>query len=158
MSVRTGFLSSLLLLLWMSGTLPARADLKVCNDTDELVGLAIGYKEKSEWVTEGWWRVPAETCATVIEGDLEARFFYLHAEGASGRERWMGKVFLCTSSKEFRVVGPKDCFARGYEKTGFFEVDTGEQKNWQGRLANTSKPKLTASPSTAEPPATPSEN
>jgi len=41
---------------------------------------------------------------------------------------------MCTSSKEFRIEGLESCFPRGYEKSGFFEVDTGEQKNWQVRL------------------------
>ena len=57
-------------------------------------------------------------------------------EGAPlpGRGRWRGPVFMCSSNKQYKINGVKDCFARGYERTGFFEVDTGDQKNWQVRL------------------------
>ena len=63
-------------------TSPAHADFKVCNDTKTLTGVAIGYRNKSDWVMEGWWRIPAGVCASVIEGDLAARYFYLYAEDA----------------------------------------------------------------------------
>lgn len=113
---------------------PAHADLQVCNDSKALIGVAIGYRENGKWITEGWWRIPASVCTSVIEGKLEARYFYLHAEEADSGGRWRGPVFMCSSNKQFKINGVKDCFARGYERTGYFEVDTGDQKNWQVRL------------------------
>ena len=77
----------------------------------------------------------------IIEGDLTARYFYLHAEGADAESKWRGPVFMCTSNKEFKIRGVKDCFARGYERTGFFEVDTAEQKSWQVRLTRANQTK-----------------
>lgn len=112
----------------------ANADFRVCNDTKSLVGVAMGYREKSEWKTEGWWQVPAETCASLIEGDLSSRFFYLYAEDADHGGQWRGEVFMCTNDREFRIDGIKDCFARGFQKTGFFEVDTGDKDSWMVRL------------------------
>ena len=119
----------------------ASADLKVCNNTSSLVGVSVGYRLKDGWMTEGWWRIPAKICTSVIEGDLTSRYFYLHAEESETGGRWRGPVFMCTSNKEFKIKGLKDCFARGYERNGFFEVDTADQKNWQVRLteANQSK-------------------
>ncbi len=117
-------------------TAPANADLRICNDTSDMVGVAVGYRTDVTWITEGWWRIPGETCAVVIEGDLTSRYIYLNAEDASGRERWLGRVFMCTSPKEFKITGLQDCFARGYDRTGFFEVDTGQQKSWQVRLSD----------------------
>jgi len=123
----------------------ARADLKVCNDTKSLTGVAIGYRAKDDWTMEGWWRIPAGVCASLIEGDLSARYFYVYAEDADTGGQWRGPIFMCTSSKEFKIDGLKDCFARGYERTGFFEIDTGNQQNWQVRLteANQSKKETT---------------
>jgi len=112
----------------------AAADFKVCNDTKNLIGVSIGYRLKDGWNTEGWWRIPASGCATVLEGDLASRFFYLHAEDSVTGGQWRGPVYMCTSGKEFRIKDLKDCYARGYERTGFFEVDTGDQKSWQVRL------------------------
>ena len=30
-----------------------------------------------------------------------------------------------------------NCLARGYDRTGFFEVDTGEQRSWTVQLTDT---------------------
>ena len=121
---------------------PAHADLKVCNDTKSLTGVAIGYRAKEDWIMEGWWRIPSGVCASLLEGELASRYFYIYAEDADTGGQWRGPVFMCTSSKEFRIEGLADCFARGYERTGFFEIDTGNQQNWQVRLteANQSTP------------------
>ncbi len=118
---------------------PAKADFKVCNDTKNLVGVSVGYRLKDGWNTEGWWRIPAGGCAAVIEGNLASRFFYLHAEDSTTGGQWRGPVYMCTSSKEFRIKDLKDCYARGYERTGFFEVDTGDQESWQVRLTETNQ-------------------
>lgn len=120
----------------------AHADLKICNDTKSMTGIAIGSRAKKDWITEGWWRIPAGICATVIEDDLTSRYFYIYAEDGESGGQWSGPVFMCTSAREFRIEGIKDCFARGYERSGFFEIDTGNQANWQVRLtqANQSNP------------------
>jgi uncharacterized membrane protein len=115
-------------------TTPAFADLKVCNNTKSLVGVSVGFRENNDWTVQGWWRIPPEVCASVVEGELASRYYYLHAEDADTGGRWRGPVFMCTSSKQFKIKGLKDCFARGFERTGFFEVDTGNQKSWQVRL------------------------
>jgi hypothetical protein len=46
---------------------------------------------------------------------------------------------MCTRDKEFTVRGTEDCLARGYDRTGFFEVDTGEQQTWTVQLTETSE-------------------
>lgn len=119
----------------------ALAEFKVCNKSDSLIGVAIGYKQDEEWITEGWWRIPPDICSSIIEGDLTSRYFYLHAESVDADGKWRGPVFMCTSNVEFKILGVKDCFARGYERTGFFEVDTAEQKSWQVRLTNDNQTK-----------------
>jgi uncharacterized membrane protein len=119
----------------------ALAEFKVCNKTESLVGVAIGYKLDEEWITEGWWRIPSDTCTAIIEGDLTTRYFYLHAEDGDEGGKWRGSIFMCTSNKEFKIQGVNDCFARGYERTGFFEVDTTEQKSWQVRLTEANQTK-----------------
>ena len=41
---------------------------------------------------------------------------------------------MCTRDKEFTIRGIEDCLARGFDRTGFFEVDTGEQRSWTVQL------------------------
>ena len=55
---------------------------------------------------------------------------------------------MCTRDKEFTIRGIDDCLARGFNRTGFFEVDTIEQKNWTVQLTEqgqTTPPKPQAS-------------
>jgi uncharacterized membrane protein len=37
---------------------------------------------------------------------------------------------MCTHKKIFTIRGIENCEQRGYLKTGFLEVDTGEQTDW----------------------------
>ena len=46
----------------------------------------------------------------------------------------VGQAFMCTREKEFTIKGTADCLARGFDRTGFFEVDTGEQPSWTVQL------------------------
>ncbi|MBO6813255.1 MAG: DUF1036 domain-containing protein [Rhizobiaceae bacterium] len=116
------------------GTVEARADFRICNDTKSLVGAALGYREEGTWVSEGWFQLPPETCSSLIEGDLSSRFYYIYAEDADNGGQWRGDVFLCTQEREFRIEGVQDCFKRGLVKTGFFEIDTGNRTSWMVRL------------------------
>ena len=113
---------------------PAKADFRVCNDTGSLVGVALGYSKNGTWFTEGWWQVPGETCASLLEGSLASRFYYIYAEDADRGGQWRGDIFMCTSSREFVIEGIENCFERGHDKTGFFEIDTGNRDSWMVRL------------------------
>jgi len=112
----------------------AQADFRICNDTQSLVGAALGYREQGEWISEGWFQIPAETCSSLIEGELSSRFYYIYAEDADNGGQWRGEVFLCTKEREFKIEGVQDCFKRGLVKTGFFEIDTGNRASWMVRL------------------------
>jgi hypothetical protein len=43
---------------------------------------------------------------------------------------------MCTREREFTIRGTDDCLARGYDRTGFFEIDTGEQPSWTVQLTD----------------------
>lgn len=114
----------------------ARADFRVCNGTQNLVGVAIGYRASEGWITEGWWQIPATSCATLIEGALQSRYYYLYAEDASGGGRWAGDINMCVANEEFKIVGVHDCVARGYQQMEFMEYDTGRQGSWMVQLSD----------------------
>jgi uncharacterized membrane protein len=114
----------------------ALADFRVCNATQNLVGVAIGYRAKAGWVSEGWWHVEASSCKTLIEGPLSSRFYYLYAEDAGHGGRWDGPVNMCVADKEFKIAGVNDCFARGFQRAGFAEYDTGRQSSWMVQLSD----------------------
>ena len=114
----------------------AHADLKLCNATSSRVGVAIGYQDKSGWATEGWWNIASQTCETLLKGALPSRFVYVHAVDYDRGGEWGGKNDMCTMEKSFAIRGVQDCANRGYKRTGFFEVDTGEAKEWTIRLTD----------------------
>ena len=108
--------------------------LRLCNKTSSRVGIAIGYKEGRQWTTEGWWNVASGSCETLMAGPLVSRFYYVYALDYDQGGTWGGKAAMCTRDKMFTIHGIEDCVARGFERTGFFEVDTGEQRSWTVQL------------------------
>ena len=118
----------------------AHADFRVCNTTQNLVGVALGYRAKSGWVTEGWWHVNASSCTTLVVGPLTSRYYYLYAEDAQSGGRWDGRVNMCVAENQFKITGINDCFARGFQRSGFQEYDTGEQTSWMVQLTEENPP------------------
>jgi len=131
--------STLVALVLAASTSPAAADFRLCNNTAGRIGVAIGYKDADGWTTEGWWNLPARTCETILKGNLVARYYYVYAIDYDRGGEWMGQAFMCTRDKEFTIRGIGDCLARGYDRTGFFEVDTGEQRAWTVQLTESAE-------------------
>src|SRR4051812_2201705 len=126
--------AALVLMLCTGWAGTAAADFRLCNNTGSRVGIAIGYKDSDGWTTEGWWNLAARSCETLVKGQLVARFYYIYAVDYDRGGEWSGKAFMCTRDKEFTIRGIEDCLARGYDRTGFFEVDTTEQRSWTVQL------------------------
>jgi uncharacterized membrane protein len=118
---------------------PAAADFRLCNNTSSRVGIALGYKDAEGWTTEGWWNVSSRACETLLRGTLVARFYYIYALDYDRGGEWSGQAFMCSRDKEFTIKGTEDCLARGFDRTGFFEVDTGEQRAWTVQLTESAE-------------------
>ncbi len=118
---------------------PALADFRLCNNTGSRVGVALGYKDAEGWITEGWWNVSARTCDTLLRGELVARYYYIYAVDYDRGGEWSGHAFMCSRDKEFTIRGTENCLARGYDRTGYFEVDTNEQRSWTVQLTDTAE-------------------
>ena len=43
---------------------------------------------------------------------------------------------MCTRDETFTIFGVEDCLARGYERTGFFEIDTQNRSDWTLQLTD----------------------
>ncbi|MEL6298987.1 MAG: DUF1036 domain-containing protein [Pseudomonadota bacterium] len=114
----------------------AQADLKLCNTTTARIGVAIGYQKPTGWATEGWWNISSKTCETLLKGRVPSRFIYVYAIDYERGGEWAGKTFMCTAPKSFSIQGVKECSERGYERSGFYEVDTGDASDWTIRLTD----------------------
>jgi uncharacterized membrane protein len=129
-------LAGLVLSALTLSAVPAKADLRVCNQSANPVSIALGYRADKGWQSEGWWVAPSTKCAVVYQGDLHSRYFYLYVADDIGGGAWDGSVFMCTRDESFTIFGVEDCLARGYERTGFFEVDTQNKPDWTLQLTD----------------------
>jgi uncharacterized membrane protein len=130
----------------------AQAELKLCNSTPSRVGVAIGYKDKDGWTSEGWWNVDSQSCALLIQDRLRARFYYVYAFDYDKGGEWGGPIPMCTNDVEFTIKGIENCPGRGFKKSGFFEVDTQEQTEWTVKLTDQSEPAPSPQVNASSPP------
>jgi uncharacterized membrane protein len=110
--------------------------LRVCNQTANPVSIALGYRAPNGWQSEGWWVAQPSECKTVYNGKLDARYYYIYAADDIGGGSWDGANYMCTRDETFTIFGVEDCLARGYERTGFFEIDTQNRSNWMLQLTD----------------------
>ncbi len=115
---------------------PARAEFSVCNQSLDVLNVAIGYEEDGEFQTEGWWSVGANRCAEVIRKPLASRYVYVYAEDVFGQPVTAGSIPSCIGTRRFLIRGTKQCWLRGYKQADFLEVDTREQERWTLFLRN----------------------
>jgi uncharacterized membrane protein len=127
-------IAGLVLMALIASAAPARADLRVCNQSSNPVSIALGYRAERGWQSEGWWVAPSGQCAIVFQGDLSSRFYYLYVADDLGGGAWDGDNFMCTRDETFTIFDTENCLARGYERTGFFEVDTQNRSDWTLQL------------------------
>jgi uncharacterized membrane protein len=121
----------------LAATGPAGAALHVCNQGKVLaVKVAVGRFNGVRWISEGWWPVAPGKCAELVPGKLVARYYYMYAtDGAVGT--WDGGKSFCTAaSDKFSIVGRGGCSARGYDRRGFFEIDTGNRFDFTQTLSD----------------------
>jgi uncharacterized membrane protein len=126
-------------LLLVASAHSAMADFRLCNNTGSRVGVAIGYKDAEGWTTEGWWNVSSRSCETLLRGALVARYYYIYAVDYDRGGEWSGHAYMCSREKEFTIRGAENCLARGYDRTGYFEVDTSEQRSWTVQLTDSAE-------------------
>ncbi len=130
--------TTLILAVTVAGVLasPAHAAFNVCNKTTLPVRAAIGRFDGTNWSSEGWWTIAPRACTALLTGPLQGRFYYLYAsDGGAGT--WEGKTRFCVApNARFKAVGRGDCASHGFDRRGFFEVDTGKKPDWTQSLSN----------------------
>ena len=121
----------------LEAEIEGEGSFRVCNDTANPVSIAFGYRAERGWQSEGWWVANPSECKTVYSGDVAARrYYYVYAADDVSGGTWDGKIFMCTRDETFTIFGVEDCLARGYERTGFFEIDTQGRSTWMLRLTD----------------------
>lgn len=129
-------LSVALILLLTVPVTSAWAAFTVCNKANVTAKVALGVYNGTEWESQGWWTIRSQKCETLIPGRLNARYYYLYGtDGESGT--WSGGTYFCTQPQpKFTITGRGNCALRGFDRKGFFAVDTGNSPNWKQSLSN----------------------
>jgi uncharacterized membrane protein len=109
---------------------PSRAQFAVCNQTFDVVNVAIGLFDENAFRTRGWWTIGPNQCANVIDSELRARYVYVFAQDVFGKTILTGSAPLCVAPERFEIVGESDCLVRGFIEARFHEVDTQKTERW----------------------------
>ena len=109
---------------------PASAQFAVCNQTLDVMNVAVGFFDVSAFSTEGWWTIGPNQCANVIPDRLTARYIYVFAQDAFGKAIVVGDKTMCVAPDRFRIVGELNCLLRGYLAAPFQEIDTVQTERW----------------------------
>ena len=114
--------------------LAASADLTVCNQNERQVAVSVAFRDSNMWTSNGWWIIEPGACDVVIRSDLAQARYYLYASELETGGLWEGPNIFCTAPTSFAISGRLDCQERGYEETGFFEIETEGAVNWRQDL------------------------
>lgn len=127
------FLALFLAAILASGK--AEASLLLCNRTKAPLEAALGYRDDSGWISEGWWKIEPGLCARAYGKPLSQRFYFyfaraLNRQSTEGKDSpvWTGKYAFCIDDKAFHVMGDGNCEKRKYKTQGFHEIDLGTGK------------------------------
>ena len=120
---------------------PARADLRVCNDSTSTAYVSVAYSvADNRWQSEGWWRIPKGRCDILVKGDLDG-YYYLYATDEDEKFVWEGdkpgQEFCVVTEKDYKLVFDGDaCRGAGTAKRQFFELDLRGESSFTQRLTD----------------------
>lgn len=127
---RSALISLAALAGWIFVVGPAHAEFTVCNQTLDVVNLAVGQEVDRTFQTEGWWTVGANQCVNVIRDELSNRYIYIYATDVFGHAILSGSTDMCIEKRRFSIRGIDDCWRNGHIAARFYEVDTQAQVRW----------------------------
>ena len=127
---RTGWIVAWALCTLFLAATRARAEFTVCNQTLDVVNVALGQEVDGQFQTDGWWTVGANRCVNVIRDELTDRYIYIYATDVFGNAILKGETEMCIDRRRFTIRGIKDCWQRGHIAARFREVDTLQQARW----------------------------
>lgn len=121
---------ALVVAFWTGSSQAPRAEFAVCNQSFDVVNVAVGQYEAPSFTTEGWWTIGPNQCANVIGEELRSRYIYVFAQDVFGNAVLSGTTPMCVGPERFTIRGEKDCLLRGHLEARFIEVDTQDTERW----------------------------
>ncbi len=102
----------------------APAGYTACNETRDVLLLALGQIEGGRPVSRGWWTVQPGACAKAVTTPLNTDAAYLLALRKSGGTLVGGGMHFCTTAAAFEIKGADNCSGRGLADNGFAATPT----------------------------------
>ncbi|MCX7281861.1 MAG: DUF1036 domain-containing protein [Alphaproteobacteria bacterium] len=102
----------------------APAGYTACNETRDVLLLALGQIEGGRPVSRGWWTVQPGACAKAVTTPLNTDAVYLLALRKSGGTLVGGGIHFCTTAAAFEIKGANNCSGRGLAYNGFAATPT----------------------------------
>ncbi len=111
----------------------AEARIEVCNQTDLVLMVVVGYDTaKDRTATEGWWRIYPGMCEVPVDVAFLKGSYFVHAESnprstmPDDAFSWGEEKPLCVKLSDFRIPNGNEC-REGEVAISFNQVD----KNWR---------------------------
>ena len=98
------------------------AGYTVCNDKAKAVAAALGQKVRNDWISHGWWKIAAGSCAKVASDLAGMDSLYLYVLKIGGPALVSGPNKFCVADIEFDIQSRTRCVARGLNEAGFAET------------------------------------
>ncbi len=98
------------------------AGYAVCNDTAKSVAAATGQKLRDDWISHGWWKIAAGSCAKVMADLSGIDSVFLLVQKIGGPLLVSGPNKFCVADIEFDIQGRGRCPSRGLTELGFAET------------------------------------
>ncbi len=98
------------------------AGFAICNDTAKAVAAATGQKLRNDWISHGWWKIAAGSCARVIDDLKGLDSVFLYVQKINGPALVGGGNKFCVADIEFDIQGRARCAQRGLTEAGFAET------------------------------------
>ena len=98
------------------------AGYAVCNDTAKSIAAALGQKQRNDWISHGWWKIAAGSCAKLSDAVQGVDSVFLLVQKIGGPPLLTGTNKFCIADIEFDIQGRANCAKRGLAEAGFAEV------------------------------------
>lgn len=109
------------------------AELKITNNSNEDVFVAIGYFENDEWYSEGWWEVKnGET--VMVRSDFTNRYYYYYAKGTTLEWKGDSVFFHIHPTNRFKFQRSITNSDKEIKYVGFTEIDFGDNTTFNLQL------------------------
>jgi len=84
----------------------AHADLTVCNNSGEMVRVAVGYSAADGPVSGGWWTFDPNECGRLVSDDqvVDRTTYWVYAEQLDGGGTWEGTCACAPRGKKARSL------------------------------------------------------